>query len=139
MKFVSFKKDKKIFYGVIENDMIYDLHKLHSDIPKTMLEFIEGGSDQLNLAEKIIQENEPFINVKNVELLSPLINPPSVRDAYAFRQHVATARRNRGLEMIPEFDEIPIFYFTNHHAVYGEGDFEVLNDHQDKLDFESVS
>ena len=136
MKFISFKKDEKLFYGVIENDMIYDLHKLDSNISKTMLEFIKGGSDQLNLAKKVIQENEPFINIKDVELLSPLINPPSVRDAYAFRQHVATARRNRGLEMIAEFDEIPIFYFTNHNAVFGPGNFPVLSKHLGKLDFE---
>ncbi|MBG00646.1 MAG: fumarylacetoacetate hydrolase [Acidimicrobiaceae bacterium] len=136
MKFISFKKDEKLFYGVIENDMIYDLHKLDSNISKTMLEFIKGGSDQLNLAKNVIQENEPFINIKDVELLSPLINPPSVRDAYAFRQHVATARRNRGLEMIAEFDEIPIFYFTNHNAVFGPGNFPVLSKHLGKLDFE---
>ena len=24
MKFISFKKDEKLFYGVIENDMIYE-------------------------------------------------------------------------------------------------------------------
>ena len=29
-----------------------------------------------------------------------------MRDGYAFRQHVEAARRNRGLPMIPEFDEI---------------------------------
>jgi len=38
--------------------------------------------------------------------------------------------------MIPEFDEIPIFYFTNHHAVFGEGNFPVLQQHTEKLDFE---
>ena len=87
-------------------------------------------------AEKAIQENEPSININDVKLLSPLTNPISVRDAYAFRQHVATARRNRGLEMIPEFDEIPIFYFTNHNAVFGPGNFPVLSKHLGKLDFE---
>ena len=136
MKFISFKKNEKLFYGVIENDMIYDLHKLNSNFPKTMIEFIEGGNDLLNLAKKIIQENEPVINAKDVDLLSPIINPPSVRDAYAFRQHVATARRNRGLEMIAEFDEIPIFYFTNHNAIFGPGNFPVLSKHLGKLDFE---
>mgnify|MGYP000347676249 CR=1 FL=1 len=34
------------------------------------------------------------------------------------------------------FDEIPIFYFTNHHAVFGEGNFPVLQRHTEKLDFE---
>jgi fumarylacetoacetate (FAA) hydrolase len=67
---------------------------------------------------------------------SPVPRPTSMRDGYAFRQHVEAARRNRGLEMIPEFDQIPIFYFTNHQAVYGPGDIPVRELHCDKLDFE---
>jgi fumarylacetoacetate (FAA) hydrolase len=59
-----------------------------------------------------------------------------MRDGYAFRQHVMTARRNRGLDMIPEFDQFPIFYFTNHQAVTGPGKIEVQKLHLDKLDFE---
>jgi fumarylacetoacetate (FAA) hydrolase len=71
-----------------------------------------------------------------IKLVSPIPNPPSCRDAYAFRQHVESARRNRGVEMIPEFDEYPIFYFTNHNAIFGEGDIWVEKDHLEKLDFE---
>ena len=136
MKFISFEKDRKLLFGIIENDLIYDLHAINSNISESMLGFIQGGKNQLDLAQKIIQENEPSMNINDVKLLSPLTNPPSVRDAYAFRQHVATARRNRGLEMIPEFDEIPIFYFTNHNAVFGPGNFPVLSKHLGKLDFE---
>jgi fumarylacetoacetate (FAA) hydrolase len=73
---------------------------------------------------------------EGTKLLSPLPRPPSMRDGYAFRQHVETARRNRGLDMIPEFDEFPVFYFTNHQAVVGPGDVRVLPRHLEKLDFE---
>jgi fumarylacetoacetate (FAA) hydrolase len=59
-----------------------------------------------------------------------------MRDGYAFRQHVEAARRNRGVEMIPEFDLFPIFYFTNHAAVSGPGPCWVREDHLNKLDFE---
>jgi fumarylacetoacetate (FAA) hydrolase len=38
--------------------------------------------------------------------------------------------------MIPEFDSYPIFYFTNHNAVFGEGDIILEKDHFEKLDFE---
>lgn len=72
----------------------------------------------------------------STKLLSPLPRPPSMRDGYAFRQHVETARRNRGLEMIPEFDQFPVFYFTNHQAVVGPGDVRVRPLHLDRLDFE---
>jgi fumarylacetoacetate (FAA) hydrolase len=72
----------------------------------------------------------------DVTLLAPIPRPPSMRDGYAFRQHVETARRNRGLEMIPEFDQFPVFYFTNHQAVTGPGPVDVRKRHLERLDFE---
>lgn len=74
--------------------------------------------------------------IANADILSPILRPASCRDAYAFRQHVATARRNRGVEMIPEFDQFPVFYFTNHNAVVGPGEVRCMKDHFLKLDFE---
>ncbi|MGQ0802279.1 MAG: fumarylacetoacetate hydrolase family protein [Actinomycetota bacterium] len=51
--------------------------------------------------------------------LPPPTQPPSIRDFYAFEEHVATARRARGLEMVPEWYEAPVFYFSNPHSVIG--------------------
>jgi fumarylacetoacetate (FAA) hydrolase len=50
--------------------------------------------------------------------------PPvaSLRDFYAFEQHVKTCRRHRGLEMIPQWYEVPVFYFSNPVCVIGDGD-----------------
>jgi fumarylacetoacetate (FAA) hydrolase len=70
------------------------------------------------------------------ELLSPVPRPLSMRDGYAFRQHVEAARRNRGVPMIPEFDHFPVFYFTNHLAVTGPGEIPVQKLHLNQLDFE---
>jgi len=75
-------------------------------------------------------------DASKVTLHSPIPRPPSMRDGYAFRQHVETARRNRGLDMIPEFDQFPVFYFTNHQAVVGPGPVHVRDQHLDRLDFE---
>jgi fumarylacetoacetate (FAA) hydrolase len=72
----------------------------------------------------------------SAKLLAPVPRPPSMRDAYSFRQHVETARRNRGLEMIPEFDQFPVFYFTNHQSVIGPGELRVQSRHLARLDFE---
>jgi fumarylacetoacetate (FAA) hydrolase len=71
-----------------------------------------------------------------VTLCAPLPRPPSLRDGYAFRQHVEAARRGRGLPMIPEFDQFPVFYFSNHHAIFGPGDVPVRARHLDRLDYE---
>ncbi len=38
--------------------------------------------------------------------------------------------------MIPEFDQYPIFYFTNHNAIQGPGPIDCMPDHFEKLDFE---
>lgn len=44
---------------------------------------------------------------------APLPPITSLRDFYAFEQHVKTCRRHRGLDMVPEWYEIPVFYFGN--------------------------
>ena len=79
---------------------------------------------------------EAFQSEQAVTILAPLPRPISIRDGYAFRQHVETARRNRGLGMIPEFDRFPVFYFTNALAVVGPGELHVGRSRLDKLDFE---
>jgi fumarylacetoacetate (FAA) hydrolase len=77
-----------------------------------------------------------LVDESKVRLLSPVPRPPSMRDGYAFRQHVEAARRNRGVPMIPEFDHFPVFYFTNHLSVTGPGDVPVMPLACEKLDFE---
>jgi len=72
----------------------------------------------------------------NATIMAPVPHPTSCRDGYAFRQHVAAARRNRKVDMIAEFDQYPIFYFTNHNAIQGPGDIPCMPDHFQKLDFE---
>jgi len=72
----------------------------------------------------------------SAEIMAPVPHPTSCRDGYAFRQHVAAARRNRKVDMITEFDQYPIFYFTNHNSIQGPGNVLCMADHFEKLDFE---
>ena len=58
----------------------------------------------------------------DVRLRAPIPQPPSVRDFYAFEQHVATARASRGLEVPPEWYGQPVFYFSNPAAIFGPDD-----------------
>jgi len=145
MKLVTYQKSKTQRLGIFYNEFIYDIQttakKLKLDLPSTMKEFLEGEKKSLKLANKVFdavknKKVKTRIKLSDVKLLAPVPNPPSMRDGYAFRQHVQTARRNRGVEMIPEFDQYPVFYFANHNAVYGEGTIKVEDDHLDKLDFE---
>ena len=57
-----------------------------------------------------------------VRVLPPVPFPPAVRDFYAFEQHVKTARESRGMEMDPDWYELPVFYFTNPATIIGHDD-----------------
>ena len=51
--------------------------------------------------------------------LPPVPDPRSFRDFYAFEQHVKTCRTKRGQDMIPEWYEFPVFYFSNAGSLKG--------------------
>ena len=143
MKLVSYIKDEHEQLGVLINDFIYDTEVMHPDLSGTMSMFLNYWEDSFPVAqagELMIKEGTRSSNravpLKDVRLLAPVPFPTSCRDAYAFRQHVAAARRNRKAEMIAEFDQYPVFYFTNHHSIQGPGEIKCMPDHFEKLDFE---
>jgi fumarylacetoacetate (FAA) hydrolase len=115
---------------------------------ETVLSIVEAGPAGLDALREVARAQAEgklpathaggpvSVSAKEASLLAPIPRPPSMRDGYAFRQHVETARRNRGLEMIPEFDQFPVFYFTNHQAVVGPGPVAVKPRHLERLDFE---
>src|SRR5438128_3359377 len=52
----------------------------------------------------------------------PLPAVASIRDFYAFEQHVKTCRKHRGLDMVPAWYQVPVFYFSNPVCVIGDND-----------------
>lgn len=140
MKLVSYSQDKKTHLGIMVHNSIYNLNAIDELITNDMATFLEGGQlmmDKAKLVEtSILNDSSIATPISNFNLLAPVPKPSSCRDGYAFRQHVASARKNRKLDMIPEFDQYPIFYFTNHNAIQGPGEIECMPDHFEKLDFE---
>ncbi|NTS39988.1 fumarylacetoacetate hydrolase family protein [Flavisolibacter sp. BT320] len=143
MKLVSYLKDEQEYLATYVNGLLYNMEDIHPDLPTTMSMFLAYWED----SAPVVQNGVPMIEeerigrgkgiaVDSVQLLAPVPFPTSCRDAYAFRQHVAAARRNRKVDMIPEFDQYPIFYFTNHHSIKGPGNVTCMPDHFEKLDFE---
>jgi len=143
MKLVSYLKEEHDALAVLVDGLLYDMEYLHPDLPNTMSMFLAYWEDSVAFAQegaRMIEEGRiaqgKGIPVESVQLLAPVPFPSSCRDAYAFRQHVEAARRNRKVPMIPEFDQYPVFYFTNHHGVKGPGEVLCMPDHFEKLDFE---
>ncbi|MGH7144225.1 MAG: fumarylacetoacetate hydrolase family protein [Planctomycetota bacterium] len=57
--------------------------------------------------------------LKPWKFFPPVTAPRSFRDFYAFESHVKTCREKRGLKMVPEWYELPVFYFSNPGSLIG--------------------
>ena len=143
MKLVSYLKDEQDQLAILVDGLLYDTDLMHPDLPVSMSMFLNYWEDVLPIAlgiNKILEEGkvsrQQGIPFEDVQVLAPVPHPTSCRDAYAFRQHVEAARRNRKVEMIKEFDQYPVFYFTNHNSIQGPGEVVCMPDHFEKLDFE---
>lgn len=143
MKFVSYLNNGHEQLAILVDGVLFDMETLHPDLPGNMNMFLNYWEDSFQVAlmgEQMVKSGriskERGRPLEGTELLAPITFPGSCRDAYAFRQHVAAARRNRKVDMIPEFDQYPIFYFTNHLSIQGPGDIVCMPDHFEKLDFE---
>src|SRR5690348_5167595 len=144
MKLVSYSKNSEEHLGLWHDEKIYNLNEiaraLGKNLPDNMISLLQQGDEAMNVAKEMNDslKRQPtnFKAETGIHLLAPVPHPTSCRDGYAFRQHVAAARRNRKVEMIKEFDQYPIFYFTNHNAIQGPGDIYCMPDHFQKLDFE---
>ena len=138
MKLVTFLRNGRERTGAVMDDgRILDFHALEPRLAVDMLTLIRRQDELMPLARDLAAApGKGLLEPGEAALLAPLPRPVAMRDGYAFRQHVATARRNRGLEMVPEFDLFPVTYFTNHLAVVGPGPVEVLEHHLRRLDYE---
>jgi fumarylacetoacetate (FAA) hydrolase len=107
--------------GVVEGDTVIQL------AAQTIEAFFTGGG--------LARHHDEYA-LADVDLRPPVLHPPSVRDFYAFEQHVKTARAARGLEVPAEWYELPVFYFSNPAAIYGPEDDIPKPSDTNELDYE---
>ena len=139
MKLVTFERNGSEAIGAVTERGIVPFGALVPELNVPMLELVRRSAALLPIARSVLAGPIPetaIVPAGEARLLAPIPRPPSMRDGYAFRQHVETARRNRGLPMIEEFDRFPVFYFTNHQAVIGPGELRVGGRRLERLDFE---
>ena len=109
MKLVSYRSGANARTGLLIERGVLDLVELDQRLPPSMQALLNGWEDFFPLLkalnDKLKNTHKHLSFVANAELLSPVPEPVSLRDGYAFRQHVASARKNRNVPMIPEFDE----------------------------------
>ena len=142
MKLVTYSNNGQEQLAYYIDGMLYNVNAANNLLPDTMdelLKYWETTIGAMRTTEDEIKKGKNLVkgvSYNDAAILAPVPHPTSCRDGYAFRQHVAAARRNRKVDMIPEFDQYPIFYFTNHNAIQGPGEIPCMPDHFKKLDFE---
>src|SRR2546422_5057228 len=90
----------------------------------------------MEAGQRAMADPAEVLRLDEATLLAPVPRPPSVRDFYAFEQHVRTARMRRGLDMDPDWYELPVFYFSNPAAVIGPHDDVAVPPGSSELDYE---
>ena len=110
--------------GLVKNGRVYPL-----PFPD-MRAVIEAGAE-----EAARQASTTPIHIAQVKFHAPL-KPTTLRDAYAFEQHVRTANQNRGREVPEEWYKFPVFYYTNPNSINGPNDEIPYPHYTSALDYE---
>ena len=120
--FTPLNRPVRGWVGRVEGDRVVHL------ATQTLASFFTGGG--------VAREHEEY-GLEEVRLLAPVTRPPSVRDFYAFEEHVRNAARVTGRAGVPdEWYELPVFYFSNPAAIYGPDDEIPYPAGSAELDFE---
>jgi fumarylacetoacetate (FAA) hydrolase len=115
-------RDVRGWVGAIEGDRVVHL------AAQSLASFFTGGGSA--------REHDEYA-LEDVRLLAPVPRPPSVRDAYAFEEHVRNAARVTGRPGVPdEWYELPVFYFSNPAAIFGPDDEIPFPAGSEELDYE---
>ena len=75
-----------------------------------------------SLADLLDAPAEETLAASELVFGPPILEPPSLRDFYAFEQHVGTMWKRRGAEIPEAWYRLPIFYFSNTSEIRGPGD-----------------
>lgn len=103
----------------------------------SLIGLLGDDGERLQRAGERAEKDPAAVHARRAVKLLPVIpQPPTIRDFYAFEQHVKAGRKSRGLDMIAEWYEIPVFYFTNPSALAGDGDSVRIPPGCVKMDFE---
>ncbi len=144
MKLISFSSSQGSGIGLVVQDQIVRAdvlfgaqHRLSmlEAITQLGLQFFGADAESRAAFEAELASAER-LPLDQVHINAPITRPNTLRDFYAFEAHVKNARERRGLGMIPEWYQVPVFYFSNPGAIFGPDDTISQPKSSVALDFE---
>ena len=139
MKLVTFRnKEGQSRSGWLKGRGVVDMHLVsNGSLPDNMLSFIDNHEAFFSIIkEQGLEAATATYSLEEVKLLAPLPNPRSFRDYIGFEMHMLNASRSFGHPIGQAWYEMPIFYFTNHHGIFGPEDKIKRPEKETKLDIE---
>ncbi len=82
------------------------------------------------------EDDDAVLEADGLRFGSPVLQPRSIRDGYAFEGHVGTMWRRRGGEIPEAWFRLPIFYFSNVSEIRGPDDPVWAPRGSEELDYE---
>ena len=128
MRLVRYEDDGEVRVGRLDGEAV---------VPMTLGD-LAGDELVLALAERSGEggtSGEP-VTWSSVRPLAPLARPGAIRDFLAFEEHLENALKRRGQDVPDLWYELPVFYFTNPHALYGPDEDVPAPAASQALDFE---
>jgi len=105
--------------------------------PVTTLDaHLAGGLRVDALADLLEAGLEEPMDASVLEFGPPILQPPSLRDFYAFERHVGTMWKRRDMEIPEAWYRLPIFYFGNVSELRGPGEAVWAPRGSTELDYE---
>ncbi len=98
---------------------------------------VDDSTNFYDLPESSFTDQKPLLlAISPRDYLVPLPKVTSIRDFYTFEEHVRKARARRGLEMIPEWYEVPAYYYSSTSMIYPSGSSVPYPVFTSELDYE---
>ena len=97
-----------------------------ADAPADLVDLVEaspGTQERVtDLVRSATDDGVGWVRPEEVRYAAPLRAPNSLRDFFAFRDHVERGAARRGAEVPEAWDRIPVFYKGNRRSVVGPDD-----------------
>lgn len=144
MKLVTFRlpgsSGSESRIGALLDDVVVDLNSVDASIPLDMVEFLAAGPAAHKAADDVLASTNPdnaaCHALADVELLSPVPCPNSVRDTISFENHMKNFEKRTGRPIPDYWYEAPVYYKGNRRSVVGTGADVFWPTYTEKFDYE---
>ena len=135
MKLVTFLHESIEKIGAVVDDQIIDFSS--SNLPESMIEFIELGDDGINQANALIAKNESKISINDVKLMAPIPKPNKILGVgLNYKAHKEEAAKAAADLLGKPQEKYPTIFNKQNSSVVGPYDDMHKPDASDFFDYE---